>query len=607
MPVVRFSKLSLELLRSYALGILAATQLQVLAAAAWADGWGRDQLDERLARAGVDGKYKNNIARDIRVAVQATGLMKQHARPYFAEVAGPDGHPIRLTCYLPHEVFAIDAETCGLEPWCLSEAELNATKGLGPLLQAWGEHSDVVGAGNVRLSEVAVFGFHCDAVQYTSSMRAGGARSVVVGSFNIISAQEQNRRAKRNLFFVLSKQKLCNCGCSGYHTFQGIWEILAWSMQHLLKGRAPAARHDGMPWTAEDQQHRLARGTPLPRAALLQLRGDWEWMVQCFRFRSFSSGSFCWMCNAAKEGPLSFRDFRPQAAHRSTLVSHEAYLEHCAEHRVPPSNIFRCPGTVLSHAAVDSMHTCDLGVFPDVLGALFWLEISNKQWHRNSKAGLVFLNQDIEAFYAANHERKLAQATPLSASQIRSAEPGYPTLKTKAAQTRHLAEYGLLLAQRHRFGDHGRPAHRFRAASRLGPHSAEHARLLCECLEGMVDYHRSCVAEPFPPDDCKAAMYKFLAALLRLHDLWRRDVPADQQRGLPFVLRPKAHMCQHLVEDHLLQWGSPRMFWCYGDEDFVGHIKDIAAKTKAPTTLEERVAEKVSLLVGIEAYEQANP
>ncbi len=35
-----------------------------------------------------------------------------------------------------------------------------------------------------------------------------------------------------------------------------------------------------------DRRNRLVPGTPLPCCALVQVRGDWEWMVQGFRFRS---------------------------------------------------------------------------------------------------------------------------------------------------------------------------------------------------------------------------------------------------------------------------------------------------------------------------------
>ena len=65
---------------------------------------------------------------------------------------------------------------------------------------------------------------------------------------------------------------------------------------------------------------------------------------------------------------------------------------------------------------------------------------------------------------------------------------------------------------------------------------------------------------------------------------WRRT-------PYPFHLRLKAHLLQHLVEDQLDMWGSPSLFWCYGDENFIGAMKETAAKSKHPHTLEDREEE----------------
>ena len=35
---------------------------------------------------------------------------------------------------------------------------------------------------------------------------------------------------------------------------------------------------------------------------------------------------------------------------------------------------------------------------------------------------------------------------------------------------------------------------------------------------------------------------------------------------------PKLHLFQHLCEWQAAEWGNPRMYWTYGDEDFVGQM-----------------------------------
>ena len=100
----------------------------------------------------------------------------------------------------------------------------------------------------------------------------------------------------------------------------------------------------------------------------------------------------------------------------------------------------------MDHLCVDSMHAGDLGAFQDALGGLFWLEVNHKAWYRRQAIGLAHLNQDLTNFYKANRHLQLSSIVPLSMQQILGKVPGYPMLKAKAAQTRHLAEFGVILA-----------------------------------------------------------------------------------------------------------------------------------------------------------------
>ena len=42
------------------------------------------------------------------------------------------------------------------------------------------------------------------------------------------------------------KRIVCTCGCYGRHTFAAVWEVMQWSLEHLLIGRYPDRRHDGI-------------------------------------------------------------------------------------------------------------------------------------------------------------------------------------------------------------------------------------------------------------------------------------------------------------------------------------------------------------------------
>ena len=61
-------------------------------------------------------------------------------------------------------------------------------------------------------------------------------------------------------------------------------------------------------------------------------------------------------------------------------------------------------------------------------------------------------------------------------------------------------------------------------------------------------------------------------------------------------------MMDHVVNEKIQLWGSPRHFWCYAGEDFVGLVKRIAAMTKHPKTLEAVLLNKYRLFAALHAY-----
>ena len=161
------SQLSLALLKLFSQGELAGTQVQILALAAWNDGWGRRcPLGQRLKGAGNSGLSKGNCARDVIRAAKAFDIFCTKAMPH--TVTLPNGCKIQM--YLPHEVFAGTAASTPVTDLCVSPESLNADRGLGSLMREWAGHRDVHFAGN--LSQVAAIGLHADGVQYTSSLRA---------------------------------------------------------------------------------------------------------------------------------------------------------------------------------------------------------------------------------------------------------------------------------------------------------------------------------------------------------------------------------------------------------------------------------------------------
>ena len=594
------SGLATELLRLYGLGVMSAVDVQRLAAGAGRDGWGlNNSVARKLMTLGGSGRYTGNVSRDLLSRNSLDAMLTRNLKPYIIQL--PDG--TYLDIILPHEA-VFDAMTRKAKPedWTLRERA--GSDPLGGILAKWATQPDVLFGGDV--STVAAVGLHSDGVQYTSTNRAGGAKSVEVMSMNILSAKLEANRQHRIPLTILRKARMCGCGCGGFDTLQIIFEVISWSFRCCLAGVAPDRRHDGTDFTPHDVTTRLPPGTELPRAALVQMRGDWEGLVKLFRFRFYKSENFCWQCDAtASAGPRCFRDCSPAAGHRATLLSHEEYLARCAEEGSQPSYIFRCPGFRLENIVVDSMHAADLGCFADALGSIMALHIGNRQWFPNQAAGLANLNQLLTAWYRAHPEHAASKITPLVLTQIHSKSLTYPFLKAKAAQVRNLAEFGLYLANMHSYGEAapgGRQPFRFAASHRLAGREADYLRLLVLMFQGMAAYSRSLQAAVFDPTACRESMLLFLASLSDLFSLWRQGASEAAAKAAPFFFRPKAHMLQHLVQDHVPVFGNPAKFWCYRDEDFVGAIKRICANTKHPATLERRVLLKLRILAGLGVF-----
>lgn len=220
-------QLAIRLLGAFADGNISAADVQSFASAAYDDGWGRgDRLAQRLVAAGGGGTQTGNTMRDVLKAAEMAGITGDLASPYRCSTQGKDGAQISVDVFLPHEAIHHLVGQTRLAPWCLAADQVAAPDGVGKMLTDWTGHPDIH-PFHIDPTTTIALGLHADGIQYTSTMRAGGARSMVVMSFNIISAKDHSDRSQRFLLAVIGKDRLCACGCSGFHTFQGVWKAPA--------------------------------------------------------------------------------------------------------------------------------------------------------------------------------------------------------------------------------------------------------------------------------------------------------------------------------------------------------------------------------------------
>ena len=90
---------------------------------------------------------------------------------------------------------------------------------------------------------------------------------------------------------VLPKSRVCA------ETMHDVFEVIAWSLRHLLAGCWPNCRHNGEPWNATDKARSKQQGSLGIKAALVEVRGDWEFYSQVFGFPYHNeTDGICWRC-----------------------------------------------------------------------------------------------------------------------------------------------------------------------------------------------------------------------------------------------------------------------------------------------------------------------
>ena len=198
------------------------------------------------------------------------------------------------------------------------------------------------------------------------------------------------------------------------------------------------------------------------------------------------------------------------------------------------------------------------------------------------------INDELKTYGQANPE--LTQ-TQLTQTMITPKDSKYPILKAKAAQARHLVGFVRLLAYR-QAGHLGRPPMVLRGA--MAGRSANYTNLVVTLCDALKAYFDAINAEPFDKEVCRRSILVILRTHNRLNRMWRWMAGRK-----PFHRRQKMHMLLHLAFEQLDRFGNPKDYWCYRDEDFVGALKQICAKSKHPRSIEKVVMKKARLLSAV--------
>lgn len=512
---------------------------------------GEVQPAQRLLRLGKGKRLVKNRHRDVQRALEAT--IQHVPSVYSTKLQMWDverGEPCLDVVHflLPHEVlhFLVGSD---VDAWL----QLPHGHALQATLADWKERMGLEAA-----TPVAAIGVWGDSAAYHTR------DSLYVMLWNVLSGKHH----KRYIFCSFGKRTLCQCGCQGRHTFDGVWRVMRWSLQALLSGHWPAVREDGVLFSesravGDALRARLASQCLNVRGACVQARGDWGWMKAALGLRGWKDKAGCCFKCAANKTVFPFTDFSLSAAWRETCVTHLSYMQRAAIDKEYVSALMSFPGFLHRYISVDLMHCADLGTtqyfLGNVLCELFSELGGNTNNQRNILGKIVMLLK-----VAASVLHVLCPVARLTMGCIR--QDTTPLLRLKAAETRRcvpLVEYIL---------------------EQLLPATTPHAVTRLECCRCLSNFYKALDPEKWVPGvSGPAAASHMRRHLLLYHELAREFLasPAARHGWTRWRIVPKHHLVLHCVEDQVAVCDNPRENWCYADESAIGDAKHLAESLSA--------------------------
>ena len=94
-------------------------------------------------------------------------------------------------------------------------------------------------------------------------------------------------------------------------------------------------------------------------------------------------------------------------------------------------------------------------------------------------------------------------------------------------------------------------------------------RTMVAMMAALLDFYCLVCTSPYDASAAADSCRRFLMLYGSLSDAARRE---HGDECVLWRIKPKFHMMQEIAEFVAPQYGSPRDFWCYKDEDFVGWI-----------------------------------
>ena len=533
----------------------------------------------QLAGLGSSGRNKNNITKELKLWLGEPNIPRPLVASAHILVAKPRIMHCRIqrsghSFLLPHLVFA--------HMYHNDRATFNY-RFLGPdgdskrVKEFW---SEVVRRKDPRIARhdmckrrgwdlfAIPVALHGDAVPVTRVGRAG-AKSLECFSWNSLLAFGPTLSIKLLIASIFEPTKIkANGGVA--ETMDVFWKIQAWSSQCLLEGVHPANDWTGRPYPEGSAEHMIA-GQPLCsadepfRAALWSLKGDLDWNCKSLGMKHYSALEPCdycpanknttpdmWPTNFCKPAPWGTCVRLPQQW-RTSVGPHGMII------------LFRAlPYLSVCNVDADELHVLHLGVCQYFLGCVLWLLVFARLGH-SPTANMSRVWDDILEAYDPGSSDHFTSLGLSSFINPKKAFTQYPRLSGRGCEVKSLIA----------------PLMRVWAKHQNGSEHDEYVGDALSTLNHMVELLDDYSHEAFLPDadaaEFKTKTNKFLALYTILGNL------ANQQGRLLFSAVPKLHVLWHLADR--ARFLNPRRVSTYLDQDFVKHMKKVAAKCTAGTQL----------------------
>ena len=159
---------------------------------------------------------------------------------------------------------------------------------------------------------------------------------------------------------------------------------------------------------------------------------------------------------------------------------------------------------------------------------------------------------EIKAWYKQRKEKSKLRGE-LNWKRLKT-EKGWPKIKAKAAACRHLVEYAFDLSSRH---------------------LRDEPRIIA-IVQLLLEFYQLCENEKMYMRD--PAIRRIQVIGRQICQLYAQLANEAKDRGEKvFKMTPKFHLFVHLTEWVIPSTKlNPRSYWCYGDEDLVGTLVEVA-------------------------------